>query len=120
MFIGDGINDILALTEAKLGIAVSNSTDIAKEAGDIILLNKSLKSLILLDKLLNRIFFQIKINLFWAMIYNIILIPIASGVFYNYIRITISPGISALFMAISSISIVLFSLSLNKFRGDVL
>jgi len=113
MMVGDGINDAIALTQADIGIAIENGTDIAIEAADVILLKESIMEVpraILLSK---ATLTNIKQNLFWAFIYNIIGIPIAAGALYITLGITLNPMIAALAMSFSSVSVVLNALRLK-------
>jgi Cu+-exporting ATPase len=112
--VGDGINDAAAVAQSDAGLAMASGSDLAREAGDILLLHHDLRLIPLSIQIARRTTHIMRENLGWAVIYNVIGLPLAAGVLYPHFHILLSPILASAAMALSSVSVLTNSLRLRR------
>ena len=113
MMVGDGVNDAIALVSATIGVSVKEGSDIAYDSADVILMNNNMNNILDFIKISQSSYRVMKENLFWAFLYNMMMLPLSMGLLEN-INITMNPMLASMMMTLSSITVVANSLRLGR------
>ncbi len=116
--VGDGVNDAIALSAADVSFSVANGTDIAYATSDVVLMTNSILDVSFMVDLARKTMSVIRQNLFWALFYNALFIPLAAGTFYKPLGLSLNPMIGALTMSVSSIFVLSNALRINSVKKE--